>query len=787
MADSRVRFGVFGGVRVLRDDADVPLGPPQQRALLGLLLVAAGRPVGLGEIIDTLWGAEPSSSAVNLVHRYVGALRRILEPDLPVRATGRFLFRIGDAYRVGVEEADLDLSVFRERTAQARAERSPLAAERWTRALGIVQGEIAAGVPALSGHPRVIAIDGEVVAAAAEAADAALRHGAATVLVPAVRRIAGCHQLDEPVHAALIRLLTAAGRHAEALAVFGAVRDRLAAELGIDPSPVLRDAYQGILDADARSEGTGPNTGAHHESRTADDVASTISGTDTDADASRESVTTKGHTAPVPRPAQLPMLARGFVGREAEEVAVIASLRPGRSPVAAVPVTVISGMAGVGKTCLAIRCAHEVAEEFPDGQLYVNLRGFDPAGMIVTPREALAGFLEALGVSAAGLPDDVEARTGRFRSLVAGRRLLIVLDNATDSEQLEPLLPSAPGCAALVTSRTQLSGLITRYGARPVPLRPMPPDQARQALAGRLGAERVEADPVATDRIIKACAGLPLALAVVAARAAHNDFPLSVTADQLERAASTLHAFTTDGDGVDVRAAFSWSYEALPEPVAKLFRQLAAHPGPEISVPATVSMTGSDEHAVRRGLAMLRAANLLEEPTPERYALHDLLRAFGAELCAPDEQRDAFERLAWHYTHSTANAYAVFGRPPIGTLPPPAEGIVPEVPAGIPEATEWYEREHIVLRRIVDIADGYGLDAVVARIVLDWRPMAQSVDTVADIEPYALAGLAAAGRLGDPALAAESERAVAVIKTRRGEFGSAERQPHPTASGASSS
>ncbi|WP_188196091.1 AfsR/SARP family transcriptional regulator [Nonomuraea sp. SYSU D8015] len=737
MASQEVRFAVFGGVRVWRAETELAVGPPQQRALLGLLLVAAGRPVGVAEIVDTLWGEDPSPSAVNLVHRYVGALRRVLEPDLTLRSSGRWLLRVGEAYRIAADATSLDLLTFRDLVAKARAEQSAQAVESWVRALEIADGVVAAGVPVLREHPAAVAVAREVVDAAVEAASVALRHGAGALAVPALQRIAATHPLDEPLQAAAMRLLAAVGRHVEALALYTGVRERLARQLGIHPSPVLQDAHHDVLRA--------------------------------------ETVTAVPETEPVPalpRPAQVPAATAVFAGRAAEVDTVAGHLESAEDHVA---IMVIGGMGGSGKTTLAIQCAHQVADRFPDGQLYVNLRGFDPDGRIVAARDALGGFLEALGASPAHLPDGLEERAARFRSMLAGRRMLLVLDNARDTGQVEPLLPGTPGCGVIVTSRNRLTGLTARHGALPVRLGPMPGEQARQLLGRRLGRDRVEEDAEATGRIIEHCAGLPLALALVAARAAHNSFDLATLAEQLARTTSALDAFTVDEDTVDLRAVFSWSYHTLPEAAATLFRQLAAHPGPDISLPAAISLTGLPERAARQALAVLCAANLLEEPVPGRYALHDLLRAYAQELSSAAEQRTALERLVQHYTHSVRNAYLIYGRPPVGEPAPPGPGIIAERPADVTAANDWYQHERAVLHNVVKAADSARLDAAVVHLVLDWRPMSQAMDTLADADPYIRLCLEAAQRVGELPMLAEAHRAVGTSDSLRNDHDSAQR------------
>lgn len=722
--DESLRFTLFGGVRVWRGDAELDAGPPQQRALLALLLAAGGDPVGLDAIVDALWSHEPSGSAVNSVHRYVGALRRVFEPSLPNRATGRWLLRSGNGYQLAANADCADLPAFRAHVAAASSDPSAEAVTRYARALDLARGPVGGGVDLVRDHPGLRAVERERVDAAVMAAHAAVRWRSPEKVLSAVQELSVAEPLDEPLQAAVMVLLTAAGRHAEAVTLYGEVRERLAEELGIDPSPVLQEAHRQVLDAD------------------------------------HAAATEPGAAVDRTRPAQLPMPSPVFAGRDEEITAVLDRLGSdgGDAPVL---ITAIGGMGGIGKTALAVHCAHALVDRFPDGQLYLNLRGFDPDGRIVSAEDALRGFLEALGTNPASLPEQLDERAALFRSRLAGRRVLVVLDNARDTEQVRPLLPGTPGCRVIVTSRNQLTGLVVHDGAQPLRLGPLSGADARRLLVRRLGHARVTEDPAATDRIIVACAGLPLALAIVSARAAANSFSLSVLADELAVSADRLNALTAEESIVDVRAVFSWSYRMLSPAVADVFRGLAVHPGPEISLAAASSITGLPAAQVRGTVAALVAGNLLTEVSPGRYVMHDLIRDYAAELLDADERDTAFGRLVDHYVRSTRAAYLTYGRPPVGELPAAFDGVTPETPADTAGAMNWYARERAVLRAVVDVAIAAGLDRPIAHIVLDWRPMSFQTETLNEAFPYALAGLSAAQRSGDLVLQAETERDLA--------------------------
>ncbi|MEU6350406.1 BTAD domain-containing putative transcriptional regulator [Streptomyces sp. NPDC047072] len=403
------------------------------------------------------------------------------------------------------------------------------------------------------------------------------------------------------------------------------------------------------------------------------------------------------------RPAQLPADLATFVGRSDELDRVRALLPADGGAPDAVVISVIGGMAGIGKSTLAVHWAHSVAHHFPDGQLYVNLRGFDPAGSIVPPEEAIHVFLTALGVAPERIPAQLDAQAALYRSLLARRRLLIVLDNARDTDQVRPLLPGTPGCLVIVTSRNQLTGLVAGDGAHPLTLDQLTAVEARDLLVRRLGPERPAAEPEAADEIIAHCARLPLALAIVAARAAaHPDFPLGAIAEELRDCHGSLDAFESGDLGTDVRAVFSWSYQSLSAPAARLFHLLGLHVGPDISAPAAAALAGLTVREARGPLGELTRAHLLTEDRPGRYVLHDLLRVYAVERVESEEterERDlAVDRLLAWYLHSADATSPQLSpervRPPLEALP---EGCRPLAFTTREQALDWCESERVNL------------------------------------------------------------------------------------------
>jgi tetratricopeptide (TPR) repeat protein/transcriptional regulator with XRE-family HTH domain len=400
-------------------------------------------------------------------------------------------------------------------------------------------------------------------------------------------------------------------------------------------------------------------------------------------------------SAPLLTPAQLPTDLRAFAGRD-EELTQLETFVTGS-------VVTITGTAGVGKTALAVHWAHQIAERFPDGQLYVNLRGFDRNDRILAPGDVLRGFLSALGIADQRIPSDFESQIGLYRSALAGRRLLVVLDNARASAQVEALLPGSGGCLTIITSRHDLAGVVVATGAHALVLQCPSQNEARQMLVGRLGPDRVGADPGAVDEIIDRCARLPLALAVVAASAAsHPDFDLARVATELRAAGGRLDAFDAGDELADVRAAFSWSYRALTNDGARLYRRLGVHAGPHISVTAAASLADIGVAEAQRSLAELARAHLVAVDAEGRYALHDLLHAYAVELAtsvdAPQARARARERVLDHYLHSAFAAARLLDphRDPI-VLDPPVTGTHVVQFGDRHAAMAWFDIEHQVM------------------------------------------------------------------------------------------
>jgi tetratricopeptide (TPR) repeat protein/transcriptional regulator with XRE-family HTH domain len=475
-------------------------------------------------------------------------------------------------------------------------------------------------------------------------------------------------------------------------------------------------------------------------------------------------------------PQQLPAVVADFTGRAAEVQSLTQMLdQAGPATPGTVVISAIGGMAGVGKTALALHWAHLASHRFPDGQLYVNLRGFGPSGSPTPPEEVIRGFLDALAIPPERVPRSPEAQAGLYRSLLAQRRMLIVVDNARDEQQVRPLLPASPGTLVLVTSRSQLTGLAAE-GARLLSLEVLAEDEARQLLSARIGQARADAEPGAVAELARLCECLPLALAVVAARAAARPrLPLAALADELRDISARLDALESGDPAGSVRAVFSWSYEQLSPDAARLFRLLSLHPGHDISAPVAASLAATQLSRTRQHLGELARAHLIAEEPPGRYTLHDLLRAYATELAdtidPQDAARAAVGRALDHYLHTAHTAALLYkpSRDPI-SLTMPRPGVVPEILADHRQALSWFEAEHQALLSAIGLADRAGFDVHAWQIpwtvgsYLDWRGHWHEWLTVQGI------AVAAVTRLGDATGQVMSRRMLASAFIRVGQY-----------------
>jgi DNA-binding SARP family transcriptional activator/Tfp pilus assembly protein PilF len=715
-------FGLLGPLQVRRGTAEVRIPPGKRRALLARLLLSANHVVSLEDLTETLWGAAPPGSARVTLQNYVKWLRRSLGDS------GHNL--IGTAphgYVINVRPGQLDANRFED---QARAARKSARDGAWDRAaaqlrtaLSLWRGEPLADVESELLAAREVPRLAELRLQALEARiDADLHLGGHGEVIAELRRLVSEHPLREPLHGLLMLALYRDGRQAEALAGYAGACEVLAEELGTQPGPDLRELHQRILSADPTLA---------------------LIGRPAEPEPQRT----------VPR--ELPPTVPGFTGRQTELQALTRLLdQSSEQAPEAVVISAIGGTAGVGKTALAVHWSHRAAGRFPDGHLYVNLRGYDP-GQPMPAADALAGFLRSLGVPGPDIPPEEGERAARYRSLLAGRRMLVVLDNARSASQVRPLLPGTPACTVLVTSRDTLAGLVARDGAARLHLDMLPLEDAIALLRTLIGA-RVDTEPGAAAELAAQCCRLPLALRVAADLASARPAAslASLTAEMADLR-TRLGLLTAGGDpSTEVRAVFSWSYRHLDAGNARTFRLLGLHPGPDLDPYAAAAMAGATVQQARQALDTLTSAHLIQPAGPGRYSMHDLLRGYARELTSSidteEEQRAALTRLFDHYLHAAAAAMDVLlpaerhrrpriPRPdtPIPPLPDPAA------------ARQWLDAERPALVAVAGHTVAYDWPGHATRLSAILFRYLRSGGHIPEVITVSSHALGAARRTGD--------------------------------------
>ncbi|MBW4716003.1 AfsR/SARP family transcriptional regulator [Saccharothrix obliqua] len=635
-------FLVLGPLEVRHGGEPVPVPAGKVRALLAVLLLRANETVPADELVDVLWeGGAPNPDRVrSTLHMVVNRLRRALGDAAGVRT-------VTGGYRLDVPPGALDLHRYRDL----------VSAGRYHEALALWRGAPLPDVRSDALHATAVApLLEERLDVLERRVDADLADGLAGELVAELRALTGRHPLRERFWGQLVLALYRSQRQADALAAYREVRAVFVAELGVEPGAALRELHDHVLVANPDLARPAP--------------------------------------PPVVAPTMLPAPNPHFVAREAELAELTGLVTRSASRVA-----VLGGTAGVGKTTTAVHWAHAVADRFPGGVLYVNLRGFDPTGEPLSPAEAVRAFLDAFEVPPGTIPAGLEGQVALYRRILADRSALVVLDNARDAEQVRPLLPGGARCFAVVTSRDRLTGLVANEGAHPLSLPLLAPDEAVALLTRRLGADRVAADPGATAELARRCAGLPLALAIVAARAAVNPgFALRAVADELADERLRLDYLDAGAPDANVRAVFSWSYRFVGRAAARMFRLIGLSPAVETSVAAAAALAGVPDQAAASALAELTRAHLLFEPHPGRFTTYDLLRRYAAELAeaedpAPERDAAADRLLNWavRVLHH-ANRWLVHDLTPLKV--PPVDGLRPREFSSFAEATAWLDLEH---------------------------------------------------------------------------------------------
>jgi DNA-binding SARP family transcriptional activator/tetratricopeptide (TPR) repeat protein len=670
---STIRVEVLGPVRAWRGDVEIDLGAPRQRAVLAVLASNANRAVSRTELIDSLWGEHAPASAEGSVHTYVAGLRRALEPDRTNRAPSQVLANAGTGYVLRLPDDQVDLTAFESHLAAMRdgGADPQTALKHVESAIALWRGAPLSGIPGPFSELERTRLAELYLTAVEHRASLMLRTGRATDVVAELSRVVHEHPLREKLRGLLMSGLYQCGRQAEALEVYAETRRLLATELGVTPGPELRHLHEQILANDPVLADRTPRPAAV--------------------------------PAPPGRmvPAQLPHDINTFTGREKE----LALLRQHLDNTErGVLIAAIDGIAGIGKTALAVHFAHRIAERFPDGQLYVNLRGFDPNQPPLSSIDALGQLLRGLGVEPHQVPSAAEEQASMYRSLSAGKRILVVLDNAASTDQLRSLLPGSHTCMVLVTSRNRLGGLVARDGAYRITLGVLSEAESRRLLVRSVGEERLAGCPDALATLVQRCGYLPLALRIIAANlAARPHMTVNDLAEALCHEQDRLDVLASpDDETTAVRAVFSWSYHALKPEAARTFRLLGLHPGPEIGTAAAAALADEPLVATRRMLDGLSSCHLVEAIGRDRYRLHDLLRVYATERALaeepPEEQAAAFGRLMSWCLHTAAAADRMLmpQNRPI-PLEPVLEHCEPLAFGTYHQALAWLEQERVNL------------------------------------------------------------------------------------------
>jgi DNA-binding SARP family transcriptional activator len=710
-----MRFRLLGPLEIRAGEDWRGIGAPKWRSILAALLINAGQIVPADVLINEVWPDSPPAKAGNLISIYVLRLRRLLgDTDSAILVTR------APGYLLRLAAGDTDAQVFETLVREGRrayATGDPeRAAAQLAEALALWRGSPLADVPGTAlveteaSRLADLHLDARELRIQAE-----LACGSHAQVIPELRRLLADHALRENLWLLLMQALDGAGRHAEALDAYGQARSVFAEELGVDPGSELRQFYADLLAKDKDEALT----------KDAGDAPGTISaGTVTASARPVAPVREAGVPRPVPAPAQLPADVADFTGRE-DQVRHLCDLLAGAGAEAdpgAVRIALVAGSGGLGKTSLAVHAAHRVRRGFPDGQLYVDLLGATPQPL--TPGDVLARFLRDLGVDGRDIPVDEDERAARYRTVLAGRRMLVVLDNARDAAQVRPLLPGSASCAVLVTTRSRMPDLAS---TRLVDLNVLDDEEALALFTKVVGGERAAAEPEATAELLVACAGLPLAIRICAARLnTRSGWTIGTMARRLRDEHRRLDEMRA-GD-MAVRASFQVSFASLPAGAqpdgiapADAFRLLGLWQGPSISAAAAAALFGTPEYQAEDVLETLVDVHLLESTSADRYKFHDLLRVYSSERAVADlsaQVRDAAvgRLLRWYMRTSDAAGTAVQPRRyniplgPAGDDPPPL-GFT-----GVDDALSWYDRERVNLVAATRQASSAGLHEVSWRL-----------------------------------------------------------------------
>ena len=632
-----MRFGLLGPLLVERDGTALAITSPKARALLAALLLQPNRPVPVDSLRAALWGDCPPPSATASLQNHVTRLRRQLGDDKGERLRG-----VPSGYLLRVDPGELDATAFADGVETAREARLRLdwetVSDSCARALALWRGDPLDDLRSFGSLPPGLE---PLVAQRLQLQewrfDAELQLGRYQGLEAGLRACVEAHPLREEFHRQLMLVLHRSNRRADALDVYQRLRRTLVRELGVEPAPSVQQVQQELLAEPPQPAPAAPGAGAGVPAPAA---ATVLSGPD-----------------------QLPADTRLFTGRcaELERLVALAERAPQGTDAAMAVISAIDGMGGVGKSALAIRAAHRVRHVFPDGRLFIDLQGHTPGLDPITPGDALDCLLRSLGVPNQRIPRDLGERAAFYRARLAGTRTLLVLDNAAGTAQVRPLLPGAPGCLVLVTSRKRLPGL---DDADIFTLDTLDRDEAVVLLHTVAGRGRIPADHPLTDELITLCGGLPLALRIVGARLRHRrGLRVEDLVEQLRDERRRLDGLSDEDR--DLAAVFASSYQGLPEPEQQLFRRLGLVPGPDVDIRAAARLLDTGDRAAEHLLESLLDHNLLIQQVPERYRFHDLVRLHARDLMSGAARQDpaeagqgaaALERLLDHYQHTAGAA-----------------------------------------------------------------------------------------------------------------------------------
>ncbi|MFC0546181.1 AfsR/SARP family transcriptional regulator [Kutzneria chonburiensis] len=668
-----VRFRVLGPVSALAAGRPIDLGHARQRGVLAVLLLAPNHPVSADQLMARVWGDTPPQRGREVLYSYLSRLRVAVAGPAGVE-----IQRGRGGYTLVVDPADVDVHRFREMSARARAAGpADQALKLFDEALDLWHDKAFADVDSTWLDAMRQSLDAERRAVELDRTDAALRCGRHAELLADLDRQTARHPLDERVAGQLMLALYRAGRQADALSTYQRLREELAEQLGADPNPALRQLHQQILTADPALSAPARATGT---------------------------------SAPTPR--HLPLAPAGFTGRATELATLTAAVETASADPTTVLITALAGAGGIGKTSLALHWAHTHADRFPDGQLFVDLRGFSPDSEPLDPLTAARGFLDALGVDSAHVGGGLDEHTARYRSQIAGKRMLVVLDNAATADQVTPLLPGTSTCTVLITSRAVLTPLLSRHNARHLNLDVLTGAEARALLVQRLGQPRVTAEPNVVAEMIQLCGRYPLALTIMAGRAqALPDLPLTDFLAELR--GSGLDALDDADPTASLPAVLSWSLRGLTDQQRTAFAVLGIAPGPDIGLPAAASLIGQDLPETRTVLRTLVEASLLHRKPHDRYAMHDLIRTYATTTAHHDlneqQQEAALLRVCDFYARAADSAARVLSphrRPLELGAPPPGvqDHSLPDDKA----ALAWSDTEHAALLAAQHIAADHG-------------------------------------------------------------------------------